>query len=252
LTNSAVPILHAGAFRDDPRIVAGFTTRHGGVSRPPFGTLNLGGATGDVEADVQENRRRLLASLGFPPDSLALAGQVHGSDVIPVDRPGFHPGFDALVTATPGILLAILTADCAAVLLADAHAGVVGAAHAGWRGAVAGVVGRTITAMAERGAEPSRIAASVGPCISVARFEVGPEVAAQFDARHVRRLPGAQRPRVHLQGVIVDQLIEAGLTGASIETVDRCTVSETSSFFSHRAEQGRTGRMMGFIGLRLA
>lgn len=231
-------------------VVAGFTTRAGGVSAAPYGRLNLGASVGDDAAAVAENRRRLAAALGFAPEAFALAGQVHGRAVRHVEAPGLYPGFDALVTTTPGVLLGIVAADCAAVLLADAAAGVVGAAHAGWRGAVAGIVGETVAAMARLGAEPARLAAYVSPCIGPARFEVGEEVAAAFDPAFVRRPPGAPRPFVDLKAALAAQLAAAGVPAAAVEVDAACTASDTARFFSYRAEGGQTGRMLGFIGKR--
>lgn len=230
-----------------PGIRAGFSTRSGGVSAPPFGSLNLGLSVSDDPEAVRENRRRFFRALGFAPEQAAIAGQVHGSDVETVERGGLYPGRDALVTRVPGVLLCITAADCAAVLFADAEAGVVGACHAGWRGAVADVTTRTLDAMVALGADPARIEAYVSPCISAAAFEVGPEVAAQFDAAFVRARDGAN-PLVDLKAALVARLEAAGVPASQIEASPYCTATEGDRFFSHRAEQGRTGRMMGVIG----
>ncbi len=243
-------LLRPAVFAGNPRLAAGFTTRHGGVSEAPYATLNLGLSTADEAARVRENRRRLAEALGFAPDALGVAGQVHGAEVRAVDAPGLYVGFDGLVTAAPGVLLCITAADCAAVLLADAGAGVVGACHAGWRGAAAGIVPETVEAMTALGASPVRMRAYVGPCISAAHFEVGPEVAERFAPAFVRRFPGKDRPHVALKAALAAQLAEAGLPGDAVEVSPRCTFAETRDFFSHRAEGGVTGRMMGVIGMR--
>ncbi|RMF65337.1 MAG: peptidoglycan editing factor PgeF [Bacteroidetes bacterium] len=246
---TAPVLLRPALFDGVPGVAAAFTTRHGGVSAPPYASLNLGLSTDDDPAHVHENRRRVAAALGFAPEALALAGQVHGAAVRVVTAPGLYPGFDGLVTATPGLLLGITAADCAAVLLADADAGVVGACHAGWRGTVAGVVPATLDALRTLGARPERLRAYVGPCISARHFEVGPEVAARFDAAFVLRTPG-QKPHVDLKAAVEAQLRQGGIPPDHIEVSARCTFAETHTFFSHRAEHGRTGRMMGLIGLR--
>ncbi len=233
-----------------PGVVAGFSTRHGGVSAAPYASLNLGLSTGDDDARVRANRHRLVEDLGFSAGRLAVAGQVHGAQVLEVTAPGLFPGFDAMVTRTPGLLLGITAADCAAVLLADDGARVVGACHAGWRGAVARIVEKTVAAMARLGAEPARVRAYVSPCISMDNFEVGPEVASQFAPSFVHHLPGQDRPRVDLKAAIAAQLTAAGLAPEAVEVSPHCTFAETDDFFSHRAEKGRTGRMMGFIGMR--
>lgn len=241
-------LLHPERINALPGFAAGFSTRNGGVSSAPFGTLNLGLSVADDAAAVEENRRRFFEALGFQPHQAAIAGQVHGSAVRVVSEGGLYRGCDALVTDRPGVLLCIIAADCAAILLADPEARVVGACHAGWRGAVARIADRTIEVMADLGADPSRIHAYIGPCISEAAFEVGPEVAAQFDEAFVHPRADAN-PHVDLKAALAAQLAEAGLPGEHVEISPCCTASDTGQFFSHRAEQGRTGRMMGAIGL---
>lgn len=239
-------MLRPDLFDDLPRIVAGFSTRHGGLSERPYASLNLGLSTGDSTETVAQNRRRLFESVGFTTDQLAIAGQVHGDRLKVVTEAGLFPGYDGMVTQTRGLLLCISAADCAAVLLADAEAGILGACHSGWRGTVADITTKTVAAMQEMGAEPSRMRAYVSPCISSENFEVGPEVAAQFDGAFVLHLPGKKKPHVDLKGVLRAQLETAGVT--AIEISPHCTFGETDRFFSYRAEQGETGRMMGFIG----
>jgi YfiH family protein len=166
-----------------------------------------------------------------------------------VQAPGVYRGFDALVTDRPRLTLGILVADCAVVLLADAVAGIVGAAHAGWRGVAGGIVGTTVDEMLTRGAAVERMRAYVSPCISVKRFEVGDEVARRFESAFVERDPSRRRPHVDLKRAILGQLVHRGLASASIEVSQECTFD--ADFFSHRATGGVTGRMMGFIALRL-
>jgi hypothetical protein len=175
---------------------------------------------------------------------------VHGSTVRVVDAPRHEPFCDGLVTTTPGLLLAIAVADCAPVLLADPAHNVVGACHAGWRGTVRRVAADTVATMADRGATPAQIRAYVGPCLSRAAFEVGPEVAAQFDDAVVHRRDEWARPHVDLKAALRRQLRDAGVPNDAIEVSDRCTMQETDDFFSHRAADGATGRMFGAIVLR--
>lgn len=238
-------LLRPRQLNDLPSVVAAFTTRRGGASDG----FNLGFGTGDGEEAVRENRRRLLDALGFPPEALATVGQVHGADVATVTEAGHTPQHDGLVTDRRGLVLGVLVADCGAVLLADAEAGVIGACHAGWRGAVAGIPRATVERMQALGAEPERMRAYVGPCIGPEEFEVGEEVAAQFDAAHVRRRPEWPKPHVDLSAAIAAQLEEAGLRPEHIE-IEGCSTFDTARFYSYRAEGGTTGRMMGVIGLR--
>jgi hypothetical protein len=230
-------------------ITAGFSTRHGGASAAPYASFNLGLHTDDDPDAVRENRARLAAAFGTTPDRLATAGQIHGTTVRTVDASGHVPDCDGLVTATLGLVLCISAADCAAVLLADAEARVIGACHAGWRGAAGGVVGTTAAQMADLGARAERIRAYVSPCISAERFEVGPEVAAQFDEAVVLHPSQQAKPHVDLKAAIVRQLTEAGVSASHIDVSPHCTMTETDTFFSHRGENGTTGRMMGCIAL---
>lgn len=237
------------SFADLRTVSAGFSQRRGGVSEAPYRSLNVGLSTGDEDERVLENRRRLFEPFGIDVERLAIAGQVHGSDVLVVSGSGLYPGYDALVTSVPGVVLCITSADCAVVLLADPDAAVIGACHSGWRGTVDNIAGKTVRRMIGCGADPERMRAYVGPTIGVEHFEVGPEVAACFPPEFVVHRAEWPRPHVDLTSAIAGQLARAGLDCAAIEVSDRCSFSETSSFFSYRAENGTTGRMMGFIQL---
>jgi len=165
---------------------AAVTARSGGVSSGPYATLNLSLNVGDDPVNVLENRRRLAAALGARPDDFVFARQVHGAGVRIVGeadagRGAFSlddaiPDTDALVTRTPGVLLAILTADCVPIVLHDPVAGVLACVHAGWRGTVARVSAAALAAMKSLGSRPSRVVAGVGPAVAPARYQVGPDV----------------------------------------------------------------------------
>ena len=174
-------------------IAHGFFTRHGGVSAGIYASLNCGIGSKDEPAAIRENRGRVTSHLGA--SNLASAYQVHGTTALVVSEPwpvGERPKADAMVTATPGIALGVLTADCAPVLFADAQARVVAAAHAGWRGALSGVVEAAIEAMEGLGAKRERILAAVGPCIGQGAYEVGPEFRGRVSRSRQR-----QRPLLH-------------------------------------------------------
>jgi len=164
-----------------------FFTRNGGVSAGLYSSLNCGYGSGDSPDNVKENRRRAAAVFGLGETDLLTVHQVHSTDVLTVgdDRwtsPG-APKADALVTDRPGVVLGVLSADCAPVLFADAAAGVIGAAHAGWKGALGGVTDATLAAMEKLGARRERVQAAIGPCIAGASYEVGPEFPAPFLAQ---------------------------------------------------------------------
>lgn len=230
-------------------VTAGFSLRRGGVSAGPYRSLNLGLSTGDDPQNVARNRRLLFAPLGIDVNRLAVAGQVHGSDVLVVTEPGLYPGMDGLVTTAADVTLCITAADCAVVLMADPVARVAAACHSGWRGTAAGVAEKTLASMLECGARAESIRAYVSPCICVDHFEVGPEVADRFAAEFVERRPDWPRPHVDMKAAIAAQLVRRGLPEESVAVSSRCTFAETNDFFSYRAEGGTTGRMMGFIRL---
>lgn len=244
-----IPLLDAPSLSGLTGIVAGCSTRHGGVSQPPFDTLNLGDHVGDDPDALAENRQRFCDALNMPLEALVTAEQVHGTDVCHVTAPHTLPSCDGLVTTTPGMLLAIAVADCAPVLLADPTVPVVGACHAGWRGAVNGIVDATLAEMTAAHGRPSRMYAHIGPCISRATFEVGPEVAARFDPAFVHAPSHADRPHVDVKAALRQQLQEAGVPDERISVSPHGTQSESDLLFSYRAAEGRTGRLFGAIGI---
>jgi purine-nucleoside/S-methyl-5'-thioadenosine phosphorylase / adenosine deaminase len=226
---------------DSPTTRHGFFTREGGVSGGIFASLNCSLGSGDAPANVEENRRRVLAQLGLGGDCLVTCPQVHGAEVVMADKPwaqGDRPSADAMVTRRKGLALGILTADCAPVLFADAKAGIVAAAHAGWRGALAGVVAATVAAMRREGAELARITAAIGPCIGFQSYEVGAEFPAPFlaqSAANAAFFGPASRPGHHLfdlPGYVRSRLVEAGI--AQIGATGGDTAAEAGRFFSYR------------------
>lgn len=236
----------------------GFFGRTGGVSAGDFASLNASEASGDRPDDVRRNRQVAVSALGFETASLVLLRQVHSATVLEVAAPfsaDARPDADAMVTATPGLLLGILTADCAPVLLADAEAGVIGAFHAGWKGAIAGIAGATVERMVALSAAPARITAAIGPTISAANYEVGAEFVAELlrqhpdaDARVTR--PTGGREHFDLPGFVADRLREAGI--ARVDDLALCTYAAPGRYFSHRYATHRgtvTGRQIALIGL---
>jgi len=244
------------------RIRAAMSTRLGGVSAPPFDTLNLGYSTADDPRAVAENERRFADAFGVAPGVIRWAHQVHGTalahaeDLPPTVGTGAHVEADAIVSRTPGLACAIKIADCVPVLLADREARVVAAVHAGWRGVAAGIVGLAVHALRSvQGDVPaSQLCAWIGPCIGFGAFEIGAEVAdalrqagatpSDLSAPYVRS--GTERCRANLRTIVRHQLIATGLVEEAIETDPRCTFEDAAHFFSHRRD-GRTGRMAAVI-----
>ncbi len=223
------------------------TTRAGGVSAPPFESFNLGDHVGDDPAAVATNRDRLAAAIGLPADRVVWMNQVHGVNVETVDAPRDRPldATDALVTGTPRLALAVITADCVPVLLADARAGVIGAAHAGRVGAADGIVLRTVQAMLDAGAHAGDISVLLGPAVSGPNYEVPEQMAAEVEAL----LPGSRTttpngtPALDLRAGIARQLAGLGITAVDVDP--RCTVDDRA-LFSHRRD-APTGRLASVI-----
>lgn len=237
-------------------VAHGFMTRRGGVSIGPVASLNCGFGADDDRAAVAENRR-IAAEAVLPGATLVGVHQVHSADVATVGDPWDETGkpkADALVTDRPGVVLGILTADCAPILLADREAGVIGAAHAGWRGAHGGVIGNTVAAMEMLGASRDRIVAAVGPCIAQESYEVGPDFRAQFTDGDARFFMAGEQGhwQFDLPGYVLHRLTEAGLQ--RIEALHRDTYAEPDTFFSFRRSthlgEPTYGRLLSLIGLR--
>lgn len=228
-------------------LVHGFTDRLGGVSEGRHATLNLGRRWGDDPVAVAENYRRVAAAAGFVGEDLRLARQVHGTALL---RAGEFPAeaeADAVWTHRDDRLIAgVLTADCVPVLLADRAGTVAAAVHSGWKGTANNIVGATIQGLASW-VPATTLVAAIGPCIELAAFEVGEEVAVRFDPAFVRR-EGFTRPHVDLVAVVRAQLIAAGVPAASIERVGGCTFADPSRYFSYRRDGAGIGQMLAFIG----
>lgn len=245
-------------FLDHDSFGHGFFGRAGGVSEGIYRGLNCGPGSKDVPEHIAENRRRVAASFSQAPEQLCTLYQIHSPDVVSVNAPfgEARPQADALVTNRPGIVLGILTADCAPVLFADAQAGVIGAAHAGWKGAHGGVVENTIAAMEALGARREQIAAVVGPCIAQVSYEVGPEFVARFTADEQAQyfIPStrAQHAQFDLAGYVTGALRRAGVAQVSALMVDTCANEE--AFFSYRRTTLRGepdyGRQISAIALK--
>lgn len=235
----------------------GFFTRRGGASSGIFAGLNCGGGSSDLQDAVEMNRARVAAAMDLPAEALVTVHQVHSADVAPVTGPLAPPlpRADAMVTATPGVALGILTADCQPVLFADAKAGVIGAAHAGWKGALGGVLEATIEAMEHLGAERETMKAVIGPCISQRAYEVGPEFMDDFladDPENARFFAGGTGDRMHfdLPGFGLHRLRTAGVEA---EWCGHCTYSDVGRFYSYRRsvhlKEADYGRLISAIRL---
>ena len=250
-----VEVIRASALSPLPH---GFLGRRGGISTGEVAGLNVGYGSKDDREAIAENRRRAVDAL-LAGAELATVHQVHSAEVVYAERAwpqDERPHADALVTDRTGLLLGILTADCAPVLLADAEAGVIGAAHAGWRGALAGVTDATIAAMEQRGARRERISATVGPCIAQPSYEVDEGFRIRFveaDGSNARFFTTgiSGKPHFDLPGYVRHRLLAAGI--GQVEALHLDTYGDADRFYSfrratHRGEAGY-GRQLSAIAL---
>jgi len=250
-----VDVVKAGALAG---VAHGFLGRRGGVSTGQYLGLNVGTGSDDLPRAVEANRA-MAAEAVLPGAELATVYQVHSADVVRIETPfplDARPHADAMVTDRPGILLGIVTADCAPVLFADSEAGVIGAAHAGWRGAFAGICANTVAAMTELGARADHIAAAIGPCIAQASYEVDEGFYLRFLAQDegFDRFfkPGrAGHHQFDLAAFVAADLAKAGVKRVEITGLD--TYAGDDRFFSYRratqAGQSGYGRQISLIGM---
>ncbi len=242
------------ALAAEPGVRHGFFTRAGGVSRPPYASLNLGASVGDDPEAVAENRRRCFAALGLDEAWVVTPHQVHSTVVARVGRADGGRVVDAtdgLVTAEPGTALFLRFADCVPIVLYDREHRAVGLVHAGWRGTLEGIAGAGVRAMqAHFGSQPGRLWAGIGPAIGACCYQVGADLAEafarRFGPRVVSQPPGGG---AHLDLVAANAIAlqEEGL--GHVELAGLCTACRVDEFFSHRREAGHTGRLGAVVAL---
>lgn len=223
------------------RIAHGFFSRVGGVSSGIYRGLNCGPGSDDDPNKVRENRNQAAQSLGTTENRLLSLYQIHSAEVVTVTEPWTRenaPQADAMVTTVPGLALGILTADCGPVLFWDEEAGVIGAAHAGWKGALTGVIEATTTAMIAKGADRTRIAATLGPTISQAAYEVGPVFKSRFieeDQDYAHFFKPSTKPNhamFDLPGFILKKLQDAQIGNRT--WLGHCTYNDPTLYYSYR------------------
>jgi YfiH family protein len=279
-------LLHSNKLSKLTWLVHGFSTRHGGVSRVYGGNaLNLGFTPQDSRAAVERNRELFLKALGAASGRkswpLVSLRQIHSDLIHRIDGvPEQAVAGDGIVTDTPGLVVAVQTADCLPVILADLKRRAVGVFHAGWRGTVKRIVEKGVGEMRKHfGSDPRNLVAAIGPGVQGCCYEVGAEVRTEFEAqftyasslfREVKepdpvrekypllfltaRAPGHSELPVKLFLDLVEanrrQLVDAGVLANNIEAAAPCTACHTELLFSFRAEKGVTGRMMAAVGIR--
>ena len=240
----------------------GFTTRHEGVSRPPYNSLNLGMNTQDQQSNVEGNRSLLARAFGVNQEALVTPRQVHGSDSLVINEPNddfshfLSVEGDAVITNQTHVMIGVCVADCAPILLCDPVKKVIAVVHAGWKGTAAKLVTKTVAGMrSEFGSDPATLQAAIGPCIQKCCYEVdGPvrqaflQSAIAWDSCAELKSPG--KWQLDLPAANRELLILAGVPAAAIQLSDQCVCCTSEQFFSYRRDKEESGRQMGFIMLK--
>ncbi len=243
-----------------PGLKAGFTTRQGGVSLPPFDTFNLGLHVNDDQDAVIANRQRLAGHTGFPLEDWVVAQQVHGTEIAVVSEPDKGKGsqsqadailnVDGLITNQTGILCTAFFADCVPLYFFDPASRWIGIAHAGWRGTVNGMAEKMVSLLQKNGVKPETLVAAIGPSIGVGAYQVDDKVIGQVPDGMGEAVLQEKETGTFLDLQRLNELFlrKAGLPAENINRSQLCTFEESHLFFSHRRDEGKTGRMLGFIG----
>jgi YfiH family protein len=242
-------------------VVGGFTTRHEGVSRPPYNSLNLGSGTQDPSHNVQGNRSMLTRAFGTTIERLVTVTQVHGTDLVVIDHPNddfdhfSRLECDGIVTNQKGVMIGVCVADCVPILLYDPRQQAVAALHAGWKGTAGNIVARGVAALVSCfDSRPADLFAAIGPAIGPCCYEVDAPVQSGFakqpEVWNLHAKPNdAGKWQLDLPAINRHQLLAAGLNADHIEESGLCVCCTTDTFFSYRREKGETGRQMGFVML---
>lgn len=242
--------------------IQGFTTRHEGVSRPPYNSLNLGLNTQDQQANVEGNRSLLARALGVSQEALVTPRQVHGCDILVINEANedfshfLSVEGDAVITNQPNVLIGICVADCAPIIISDPVKKVVAVVHAGWKGTAAGLVAKTVAGMkSEFGCIPAQLHAAIGPCIQKCCYEVDEPVKKAFAQGGIAWDSCAEAAetgkwQLDLAAANRQLLTQAGVLDGSIQSSEQCVCCHSEQFFSYRRDKEEAGRQMGFIMLK--
>lgn len=241
-------IIYSKIFKQFPEIIFGFSTKAGEASDSPYG-FNISYSVGDDEKKVRENRERFLKEIAIIPENTASQKQIHSDIITYVDKPGSVGESDALFTDKRSIGLIVTVADCTPIFLFDTYNKVIAAVHSGWRGTRQNILGKTINKLIQvYNSKPENIFAYIGASICQKCYEVGPEVAKQFDSKYL--LPNNDKFLLDVRGNCYDTLLQSGIPKEQIEVSDLCTYEQKELLHSYRRDGKLSGRMMGVIALK--
>lgn len=251
--------------KQNPSLIVGFTTRTGGFSHSPYNTFNLGLHVDDQYDDILNNRRKLGNSLGIPLSHWVAAEQTHGTRIHIIDKHDKGKGAetletsikgtDGLITRESGILCTAFFADCVPLFFYDPVSGYIGIAHAGWRGTTDKIGQHMVEKYKKLGVNPKNLQAVIGPAISKEKYEVDERVVTHIDTKYrdgVTEKISHNKFLLDLHLLNQKVLCDAGINESNIKMSRHCTYTEEDMFFSHRRDQGKTGRMLGYIGFKQA
>ncbi len=256
MTRGGVSFYRVPAFGGERSVIHAFSTRRGGVSHPPFESLNLGFKGGDDFLRVRQNRDLFARALGIRPAQFVIAEQVHGDEILEVTRKdlgkclepgGFVGKGDALITRESGLALMVLVADCMPILFYDSLHKAVGVAHAGWKGTLSVIAAKTLLRLGEKyGTKPSEVKVVLGPAIGKCCFEVGEDVRKQFLevfpwGAEVFKPGFAGHWMLDLAETNARQLLDLGVAAENLHRTDLCTIDQINDFYSYRVEAGKAG-----------
>ncbi|ARI77560.1 peptidoglycan editing factor PgeF [Halobacillus mangrovi] len=248
-------------FREHNNLIAGITTRQGGHSQKPFDTLNMGLHVPDHKETVLDNRGELANEVGIPLEQWTIGEQIHDTKIKTVTKgdcgkgafshTSALAGVDGLITNQPNVLLAAFYADCVPLFFCDPTNGWIGVAHAGWKGTVKGMASHMVRELVTQGCNLETIQMTIGPCISSRNYEVDQRVKDEIPEAHQNETVmeiGNNKYLLDLKKLNEKVAIEAGVQSSNVFASEYCTYEEDALFYSHRRDQGKTGRMLGFIG----
>jgi polyphenol oxidase len=237
-------------FFQSPNLLCVFSTRNGGVSSPPYQTMNLGLNTGDSKEDVISNRNRFFEYVGIKESQIAFTDQIHSTNVKMTIQSGIYKHTDAIITDRPNLFLAIQTADCFPIFAFHPRKKIVAAIHAGWRGAQRGIVDKTVSQIQTQfNLDLSELLVVIGPGLQKECFEVENDVYDLFDNKYVLRTGKENKRLLNLEAYLIDTLKKQGVPSQNIHSTGICTKCCADEYYSFRRDKNESGRMMGIIGL---